>query len=180
LQITLYAPDISCDHCIATIERTVGAHEGARFLSGNIEARRFSIDVEAGVVLDAVAVALAAEGYPLGPADEALEGVTQSAASASAPPVYRVKPSDAGAEINYDCPCGCVAGFAYNRALAAQDPESCCCGRTMLVGREATASLRTALEGTGEYTFDIQTVTMPWGQPVEAALAVPVEPPSEH
>ena len=30
MQVTLYAPDVTCDHCIASIERAVGTVEGAR------------------------------------------------------------------------------------------------------------------------------------------------------
>jgi copper chaperone len=174
-QLTLYAPDITCEHCIATIERAVQAQDGARFLTGDIEGRRFSIEVDHGAAIDAVAAALAEAGYPLGDALTAPASAAQADRSRPAAPTYRVKPSDAGAEINYDCPCGCTAGFAFNRALASQEPESCCCGRTMLVGRDAAERLRSAVEGAGEYTFDIQTVTMPWGQPFEAALAIPVD-----
>lgn len=179
-QFTLYAPDITCDHCIATIERTVQAQDGARFLTGDIEGRRFAIEVDRGATLDAVATALAEAGYPLGNAIELPASATESNASRPATPSYRVTPSDVGAEINYDCPCGCTAGFAFNRGLASQEPESCSCGRTMLVGRDAAERLRPALQGTGEYTFDIQMVTMPWGQPFKAALAIPVEESVAH
>lgn len=176
-QLTLYAPDITCDHCIATIESTVQAQAGARFLGGNVEARRFSIEVDRGAVLDALSVALAAEGYPLGDAagpDARDAGHAEGAGSIA--PVYRVTSSDAGAEINYDCPCGCVAGFAFNRATAKQEPESCCCGRTMLAGRNASERLQSPVGDAGDFAFDIQTFTMPWGQPVEAALAIPAQP----
>jgi hypothetical protein len=177
-QLTLYAPDITCDHCIATIERTVQACADARFIGGNVEGKRFSVEILRGAVLDDLAIALAAEGYPLG---DAVESEGQPApARTNVPgghtPAYRVTPSNAGAEINNDCPCGCVAGFAFNRALAEQEPESCCCGRTMLVGRHAVNRLQAHLHGVGHFAFDVQTVTMPWGQPIEAALAIPAEP----
>ncbi|MCC7366337.1 MAG: heavy-metal-associated domain-containing protein [Dehalococcoidia bacterium] len=172
LQITLHAPAISCDHCIATIERTVSRTPGARFVSGTVEGRRFAIEITEGSVLDQVAAALAAEDYPLGPAidfDSSLDAPRAAATS----PVYRVSPTDAGAEINYDCPCGCVAGFAFNRATAIAEPEWCCCGRAMLVGRAAEERLRAALAGAESYWIDVQHVTMPWGQPMEVSLAVP-------
>ncbi len=171
--MTLHAPAISCEHCIATIERAVSETPGAMFVSGNIEGRRFAIEVVEGAVLDQVARVLADEGYPLGPALDAaaaLEGV-----AADAPPMYRVTPTDAGAEINYDCPCGCVAGFAFNRAIASAEPESCCCGRTMLAGRSAEERLRSGLSQPDAYHLDVQTLTMPWGQPMEVALAIPAQ-----
>jgi hypothetical protein len=48
----------------------------------------------------------------------------------------------------------------------------------MLVGRAASERLRSYLGTAGSYEFDLQTVTMPWGQPLEAALATPSTP--EH
>jgi copper chaperone CopZ len=176
-QLTLYAPDISCDHCIATIRRTVEAQPGARFLAGDIEQKRFSVEVDGGAALDALALALAEEGYPLGDAGaEAPAHGDHDAGAASGPthPEYRVTATAAGADVNYDCPCGCTAGFAYDRAMAEQAPESCCCGRTMLVGRHAGERLLESLHGAGDFQpLDIQTVAMPWGQPLEAALATP-------
>ena len=175
-QLTLYAPDITCDHCVATIQKTVESQAGARYLGGDVAGKRFSVEVERGAVLDLLAAALADEGYPLGEAADTASPVAGDSAAATTHPTYRVTPTDAGAEINYNCPCGCSAGFAYNRAVADQEPESCCCGRTMLAGRNAGDRLRARLEGAGAYEIDIQTVTMPWGQPLEAALAVPAAP----
>lgn len=176
-QLTLYAPDITCDHCVATIQKTVESQAGARFLNGDVEGKRFSVEIEGGAVLDVLASALAEEGYPLG---EAVDAPSKTGGhgdgGAATHPAYRVTATDDGAEVNYDCPCGCTAGFAYSRAVADQESESCCCGRTMLVGRAAGERLRSRLEGSGAYEFDVQTVTMPWGQPIEAALATPAEP----
>lgn len=173
-QFTLYAPDITCEHCIATIEKAVTAQPGARFIDGDIEGRRFSVEVEYGAVLDTLAAALAAEGYPLGDA----EAAPRPAASMltlefhGTHPAYRTTVADFGAEVNYDCSCSCVAGFAFDRSRADQEPESCCCGRTMLVGARAEERLRAVLDADA-YLFDVQTVTMPWGQPMEVALATP-------
>lgn len=173
MQITLYAPAITCDHCVSTIQRTVDTTVGARFLAGNADARRFSIEIAGGDVLEAVAMALAAEGYPLGDAAEAEPSAEAHDGGKVTRPAYRVTPTDAGAEINYDCPCGCTAGFALNRATAAQEPESCCCGRTMLAGRDAESRLRGEIGDVEAFGFDRQTLAMPWGQPVEVALATP-------
>jgi len=175
MQLTLFAPDITCDHCIATIARTVDGHPGARFLTGDVEGRRFALEIESGGVLDALTAALEAGGYPLGPADLSLTSRAIQSSDGSWTPSHRVKATDAGAEINYDCPCSCVAGFAFNRAVAVAEPESCCCGRSMLVGRGAEERLRARIESSA-YRFDVQTLTMPWGQPLEVALAIPAEP----
>ena len=39
---------------------------------------------------------------------------------------------------------------------------------------DAEARLKAGLNG-GDYRFDVQTVEMPWGQPMQAAIAIPVE-----
>ncbi len=177
-QVTLYAPAIHCEHCIETIRRAVNAQAGARFLDGDITGRRFSVEVDRWDRLEAVGAALAAEEYPLGAAEDvetppaAVPAVGTMAGATH--PAYRVKRSDAGAEVNYDCPCSCVAGFAFNRAQTDQEPESCCCGRTMLVGARAADRLRASLaDPAGYFELDVQAVTMPWGQPLDVALATP-------
>jgi copper chaperone CopZ len=176
VQLTLSSPEITCGHCIATIERTVNGVSGARFLHGSDVLKQFAIEVDSGAILDVVSAALAAEGYPLG---EAIPGATAAVEhlhdGATWTPAYRVTRTEAGADVNYACPCSCEAGFALNRAKAEQDPESCCCGRQILVGRDAEARLRHALEAPDAYRYDVQTLEMPWGQPLPVALAIPVE-----
>ena len=176
MQLTLSSPNITCEHCIATIERTVNATPGARFIHGNDVFQTFAIEVDSGAVLDAVSAALEAEGYPLGEAgDASAAGAAPKIDDASWTPAYRVTRTEAGADVNYACPCSCDAGFALDRAKAAQDPESCCCGRQILVGRDAEERLRAALDAPDAFRFDVQTLEMPWGQPLPVALAVPLE-----
>ncbi len=75
--------------------------------------------------------------------------------------------------MNYDCPCSCEAGFAFDRSQSEQTPGSCCCGRRIVVGPDAEARLRSALSDSDTYEFEIQEIAMPWGEPVQAALAIP-------
>ncbi len=197
-QMTLYAPDITCEHCIATIGRTVGAIEGARFLGGDPETRTFSVDVAGGAVLDRVAEALAEEGYPLGDADAAetsasiahpgmtplgtiglpmasapATGGHYEAGTAFTPRYLKVERTDAGADITYSCPCGSTTEvFHLDRAQPDQPPHSCC-GHHTLVGADATQRLRAHLDGGEGHAIDVQHMLMPWGQPVEAAQAIP-------
>ncbi|MFA7249696.1 MAG: heavy-metal-associated domain-containing protein [Dehalococcoidia bacterium] len=204
-QVTLYAPDITCDHCIATISKAVATVDGARFIAGDPEAKTFAVEVASGAVLDRVAETLAAEGYPLGdapaapavPADSAAQAAHMATpgmpmagapiAMAHAPgaaagmhgmrqiphfkPQYlKVERTEAGADVTYSCPCGSTTEvFQLDRSQADQQPHSCC-GHHTLVGPNAEARLRDRV-GDG-YEIDVQTVTMPWGQPVEAAQAV--------
>ena len=200
-QMTLYAPDITCEHCIATIGKTVATIEGARFLGGDPDTKTFTVEVAGGAVLDRVAEALGEEGYPLGDADAAssaapahpgmtplgIIGMPMASAPAaqSAPaggmqhmqqianfkPQYlKVERTEAGADITYSCPCGSTTEvFHLDRSQADQPPHSCC-GHHTLVGTNAAARLHARL-GDG-YDIDVQTVTMPWGQPIEAAQAV--------
>ncbi len=173
MQLTLSAPDITCEHCIATIERTVNAVEGARFLYGDELTQTFAIEVDSGALLDVVSAALASEGYPLGEASATPAAAGTHESQANWTPAYRVTRTDKGADVNYACPCSCEAGFALDRAKAEQGPESCCCGRQILVGANAEARLRAALEAPDGYRYDLQAVTMPWGQPLDVALAIP-------
>ncbi|MSQ31612.1 MAG: copper chaperone [Dehalococcoidia bacterium] len=174
-QLTLYAPDITCDHCIATISRAVGAVEGARFLAGDPQTRAFAVEVGSGAALDRVAAALAAEGYPLGeapPPGVPAPGAHQAQGAHTGPfrPDYlKVERTAAGAEITYSCPCGSTTEvFHLDRAQPDQAPHSCC-GHHLLVGANAAERLRTRLGD--RYAIDVQTLTMPWGQPVETAMA---------
>ena len=105
---------------------------------------------DSGAVLDALAAALHEEGYPLGEASAAV-GAAQPAAPAEWRPEYRVTRTDAGADVNYACPCSCEAGFAFDRSQSEQQPEGCCCGRQMLIGVDAEARLRSMLDATDAY-----------------------------
>lgn len=177
MQVVLSAPDITCDHCIATIRTTVDATEGARFLDGDPETRRFTVELTSGGVLDALAVRLKAEGYPLGEVsaahgaghDEHHPALTADWQPAS----YRIEATSVGANVNYDCYCGCDAGFALDRSLADPATESCCCGNQILVGPGAAGRIASKLEAPEAFRVDVQSVTMPWGQPMEVALAIP-------
>ena len=81
--------------------------------------------------------------------------------------------TSAGADVNYDCYCGCEAGFAIDRSQADATPESCCCGNHMLAGRDAAARLAAQLATPAAYRIEVAPITMPWGQPFEVALAIP-------
>lgn len=193
-QMTLYAPDITCDHCIATIGEAVATVEGARFIAGDPDSKAFVIEVASGAVFDRVADTLAGEGYPLGdapapgaaPAHAGMTmlsmagapggmamagGMGHGAPAAGFRPQYlKIERTEAGADVTYSCPCGSTTEvFHLDRAQADQEPHSCC-GHHTLVGSNAAARLR-ARVGEG-YDIDVQTITMPWGQPVEAAQAV--------
>lgn len=93
-------------------------------------------------------------------------------------PTYIVTRTDAGADVNYECPCGCNAGFAFDRSVMDKAPESCCCGRTILVGVSPREPLLAFLPMSDIYSLDEQTVEMPWGQVLSVVLATP--PDADH
>ena len=173
-QTTLFAPDVTCDHCIATIQKAVDTVEGARFVQGDPDTKSFVVDVERGAVVDTIADVLAAEGYPLGDAATA----ASAAASGSLPmagaspgftPALTVAKSTEGAVVTYTCPCGSTTEqYTYDRSQPEQAIGSCC-DHHLLVEPNAATRLRERL-GEG-YQVTVQTVEMPWGQPVEAAFA---------
>jgi len=174
MQLLLSSPEITCEHCIATIKGIAEATEGITFLTGDPDRRTFTVDITSGSALDTFSAALTAEGYPLGDVPTADPSAAHGIKTPDWKPAsYRIERTDVGANINYDCYCGCDAGFALDRSQADQPTESCCCGNHILVGAGAAQRLASKLEDPARYRVDVQTVTMPWGQPVEAALAIP-------
>ena len=65
-KVTLEAPDISCDHCIASIQKAMTKLPGVRFLEGNPNTKQMTLEYDPGSVqLDAIERAMEAEGYPI-------------------------------------------------------------------------------------------------------------------
>ena len=65
-EVTLTAPDISCDHCIATIRKALSRLAGVQFLGGNPQTKQVTIRYDPSVVeLTAIEKAMEEEGYPL-------------------------------------------------------------------------------------------------------------------
>jgi len=64
-QTVLEAPDISCGHCIQTIEKAV-TKLGAKFISGDAEKKQVTLEFDpAAVTMEAIEQALEEEGYPV-------------------------------------------------------------------------------------------------------------------
>ena len=172
MQVMLSSPEITCEHCIETIRKTAEA-TGIAFVSGDPDARTFVVDIGGGEALGALATALADAGYPLGEITTSTASTHGALTPDWAPADYRVEKSDVGANVNYDCYCGCDAGFALDRTQADQAVESCCCGNQILVAPDASRQIGSKVDDASAYRIDVQTVTMPWGQPMEVALAIP-------
>lgn len=65
-EATLTAPDISCDHCIATIRVALSNLAGVQFVDGDPRAKQVTIRYDPSVVeLKAIEKAMEEEGYPL-------------------------------------------------------------------------------------------------------------------
>ena len=65
-EVTLTAPDISCDHCIATIRKALSKLAGVQFVGGNPQTKQVTIRYDPSVVeLTAIEKAMEEEGYPL-------------------------------------------------------------------------------------------------------------------
>lgn len=63
---TLTAPDISCGHCVATINKAVGALDGVRSVSADEQTKQVRIEFELGKVsLARIEAVLDDEGYPV-------------------------------------------------------------------------------------------------------------------
>jgi copper chaperone len=62
----LRVPDMSCGHCVATIERAIRAEDASARVSCDLGAR--TVEVEGRIGAPAVLAALAAAGYAAQPA----------------------------------------------------------------------------------------------------------------
>jgi copper chaperone len=65
-EVTLTAPDISCAHCVATIEREVGVLPGVAHVEANVDTKKVDISYDPSrVSLTQIEAALDEAGYPV-------------------------------------------------------------------------------------------------------------------
>jgi copper chaperone len=65
-QTTLVAPDISCGHCVATVQKEVGALQGVRSVSASAETKQIEVAFDPNAVsLDQIRETLDEAGYPV-------------------------------------------------------------------------------------------------------------------
>lgn len=63
---TLTAPDISCDHCVATVTKAVGALDGVRTVNASEQTKQVQVEFDPGKVsLARIEAVLDEEGYPV-------------------------------------------------------------------------------------------------------------------
>ena len=63
---TLTAPDISCEHCVATVTKAVGGLTGVRTVSASEQTKQIAVEFDpAKVSLAQIEAALDEEGYPV-------------------------------------------------------------------------------------------------------------------
>ena len=67
------------------------------------------------------------------------------------------------AHVNYDCPCGCVAGLTYDRESGSEHVGHCCCGRILWVGEGAESVVAADQEAGRSYFYESDAITLPWG-----------------
>jgi copper chaperone len=59
-------PNISCGHCVATIERVVSALPGVRRVSADVDSKRVEVDYEPPTTPDAIVAEMTEWDYPPG------------------------------------------------------------------------------------------------------------------
>lgn len=63
--ITLNAPDISCGHCVATVEQEVGKIDGVESVNANADSKDVNVTYDASQTsLSAITEVLEEAGYP--------------------------------------------------------------------------------------------------------------------
>jgi len=64
--ITVVSPEISCAHCVMTVEKAVGALEGVSSVKANADTKQIDLAFDPQVVtLDRIAAVLDDAGYPI-------------------------------------------------------------------------------------------------------------------
>ncbi len=64
--ITMKAPDISCEHCVATVKKTAGQFPGVQSVDADADTKIITLTYDpAQVDLARVEAALDEEGYPV-------------------------------------------------------------------------------------------------------------------
>jgi copper chaperone len=65
-EITLSVPDVSCEHCVHTVNGTLSQLAGVQQVSTDIPSKTVHVRYDPGQVsLDQIAAALDEEGYPV-------------------------------------------------------------------------------------------------------------------
>jgi len=63
--LTLNAPDISCGHCVATVEKAVGQVDGVQSVSADADTKDVNVTYDVGKTdASAIAAVLDEAGYP--------------------------------------------------------------------------------------------------------------------
>ena len=63
---TLLAPDISCGHCVGTVQSTLGSLAGVSSVSASAETKLVDVEFDPAVVtVDTISEALKEAGYPV-------------------------------------------------------------------------------------------------------------------
>jgi copper chaperone len=65
-RVTLTAPDISCGHCVATVQKAVGDLTGVRSVAASEQTKQVNIEFDPSrVSLAQIEATLDEEGYPV-------------------------------------------------------------------------------------------------------------------
>ncbi len=64
--VTLLAPDISCGHCVSTVQEALSKHEGVKLAMANAETKFVDVDFDPSVTtVEQLSTTLAEAGYPV-------------------------------------------------------------------------------------------------------------------
>lgn len=61
---TLHVPNISCGHCVMTIQRELGEMEGVNAVEGDAEEKRITVSWDAPATLERIKATLEEINYP--------------------------------------------------------------------------------------------------------------------
>jgi copper chaperone len=65
-EITFVAPDISCGHCVATVQKALGPLDGVQRVEANAQTKHVVVDFDPNLIsIDRLETALDDAGYPV-------------------------------------------------------------------------------------------------------------------
>ncbi len=64
-EVTLYVPNISCMHCVHTIQTEVGALTGVKSVEARVDTKEVNVAFDAPLTLEQIKATLAEINYPV-------------------------------------------------------------------------------------------------------------------
>lgn len=175
----LQSSNITCEHCINTIQKETNKIDKIEFISGDANTQSFIVEITDIESMHILEKSLANADYPLSSFDNISKATHEDKANWSPKLVIDSQQPDV-AIINYSCHCGCEINLEFNRQQPNFQLQDCCCGTFSIIHPDNSYNHllsqlnQEKLEDAFEY-INIENIIMPWDQPIKLTVAIPKE-----